>query len=346
MPKRIAVDAMGGDQAPSVVVEGAVEAAQRAEGDLVLLLFGPEAQVEQALEEHGGAAGELPIQVVDAPEVIGMGEAPAAAVKRKQRSSIHLGLGACKKGQADAFASAGNTGAVMAASLFILGRLPEVDRPAVIGIIPTLEGRSLLLDVGTNVDCRPAHLAQFARMGSVYVERVWERKNPTTALLNVGEEPGKGNEQVKAAYKLLDQMPDLHFVGNVEGRDLFIHAADVVVCDGFVGNIILKFGESMATTMLSKMVQRELKRQGVSPKEKSVVQSVLRGVQKPFDYEARGGVPLLGVGGNVLIGHGSSSARAIERMILAAGKVAEENVAASIAAAFEDAPEDASAPAR
>ena len=338
MPRRIAVDAMGGDEAPGVVAEGAVRAIRSAEGTLELLLFGPEARVQEALEAQEGAS-DLPIRVVDAPDVIGMGETPTAAVKQKRHSSIHRGLGACKQGQADAFASAGNTGAIMAASLFILGRLPEVDRPTVMGVVPTLEGRCLLMDVGTNVDCRPAQLVQFARMGAVYVERVWEKATPSVGLLNVGEEPGKGNEQTRQAYELLQAQPDLHFAGNVEGRDMLAHAADVVVCDGFIGNITLKFGESIATTLLREMVRREVERQGLSPKEKAAVQGVMRGVQKPFDYEARGGVPLLGVRGNVLVGHGSSSARAIERMILSAAKVAGQNLPQAIEAAFEEAPE-------
>ena len=340
MPRRIAVDAMGGDEAPAVVAEGAVRATSSSDAALEVLLFGPEARVEAALEEalqsHDGSS-DLPIRVVDAPEVIGMGEAPTAAVKQKKHSSIHRGLGACKEEQVDAFASAGNTGAVMAASLFILGRLPGVDRPTVLGVVPTLEGRCLLLDVGTNVDCRPVHLVQFARMGAVYVKRVWQKETPTVGLLNVGEEPGKGNEQTRAAYDLFQEQTDLNFAGNVEGRDMLAHAADVVVCDGFVGNITLKFGESIATTLLREMVRREIERQGLGPKEKAAVQGVLRGVQKPFDYEARGGVPLLGVDGNVLIGHGSSSARAVERMILSAAEVAEQDLTQAIATAFEEA---------
>jgi len=350
---------MGGDDAPAVVAEGAVRALQSTDdggttddggesGDgeeaLEVLLFGPEERVQAALDEvlaEGGAelrGAELPIRVAHAPDVIGMGEAPATAVKQKQQSSIHRGIGACKEGEADAFASAGNTGAIMAASLFTMGCLPEVDRPSVMGVVPTLEGRCLLMDVGTNVDCRPAHLVQFARMGTVYVRRVWDRPEPTVGLLNVGEEPGKGNEQARAAYDLLAGQPDLDFTGNVEGRDMLAHAADVVVCDGFIGNITLKFGESIATTLLSEMVRREIERQGLSRQEAAAVKGVLEGVQEPFDYEARGGFPLLGVQGSVLVGHGSSSARAIERMIGAAAEVAGLHVPQAIAAAFEEVP--------
>jgi glycerol-3-phosphate acyltransferase PlsX len=345
MPQRIAVDAMGGDEAPGAVVKGAARAARSAEGALELLLFGPEQQVSEALQDCEEDASALPVRVVDAPEVIGMGEAPTEAVKQKPKSSIHRGLGACKEGRADAFASAGNTGALMAASLFILGRLPGVDRPTMMSMVPTLEGQCLLMDVGTNVDCRPAHLVQFARMGTVCAERLEDCEAPTVGLLNVGEEPGKGNEQTRKAYELLEQQPsssDLHFAGNVEGHDVLAHAADVVVCDGFIGNIILKFGESIATTLLREMVRREIKRQDLSREQAAAVQSVLDGVQEPFDYEARGGVPLLGVDGTVLVGHGGSSPHAVERMIFAAADVAGESLPEAIAAAFEDAPDPAS----
>ena len=333
MAIRVAVDAMGGDRAPAVVVEGAVRALEHVGDGLHLLLFGPEARLRAELDRHE-AAPSLPIRTVDAPDVIGMGEAPTAAVKSKPRSSIHLGLGAHKAGEADAFVSAGNTGAVMAASLFILGRLPDVARPAVIGFFPTTKSFCIVLDVGTNVDVRPEHLVQFAQMGSVYAEQVMKRERPVVALLNIGEEPGKGNEQVKAAFELLQRQPGLHFRGNVEGRDLMHHAADVVVCDGFVGNALLKFGESVATS-LSELARQEMERQGLTEEEQALVGRVLRGVQRPFNYEEFGGAPLLGVGGNVLIGHGGSSARAVERMILSAAEVARQDVAGSIAAALD-----------
>lgn len=334
MAMRIAVDAMGGDHAPAAVVEGAVRAAQHAEGALHLLLFGPQARIEEALRTHP-EAGALPLRVMDAPEVVGMGEAPAQAVKRKRQSSIHRGLGAHKKGEADAFVSAGNTGAIMAASLFILGRAPGVERPTVMGFVPTTESYCILLDVGTNVDCRPEHLVQFAHMGAIYAKEVMGRPEPRVALMNVGEEPGKGNDQVKETYDLLSRAaPGLNFVGNIEGRDLLHHAADVAVCDGFVGNLMLKMGEAIGTTLIERLVAREMERQQLSEGERAMVTRILRGVREPFDYEARGGVPLLGVDGTVIIGHGSSSPRAVERMILTAREVAQQDVAGSIAATF------------
>ncbi len=326
---------MGGDQAPGAVVEGALRAARRAEGELEVLLVGPQARVEEALGAHPEAGG-LPLRVLDAPEVIGMGEAPAGAVKKKQRSSIHVGLAAHRQGRADAFVSAGNTGAAMAASLFILKCVPGVERPSVIGFFPTVEGACIVLDVGTNVDCRPEHFVQFARMGAIYAEQVLGRRPATVGLLNIGEEAGKGNEQVKAAYEQLSTCPSIEFRGNVEGRDVVMHAADVIVCDGFVGNIMLKMGEALGTTLLEHLVRAEVERQGLAPAEQRAVQQVVQGIQEPFDYEARGGVPLLGVRGNVVIGHGSSSARAFERMILAARELARQHVAGTIADAFAD----------
>lgn len=333
MATRIAVDAMGGDKAPAVVIEGAIRAV-KVDSDLEILLFGPEESLRDELKSAGVSDG-LPILVVDAPEVIGMGEAPAAAVKTKQRSSIHLGLGAHKQGKADAFVSAGNTGAVMAASLFILGRLPGVARPSIMGFFPTTESYCVVLDVGSNVDCKAEHLVQFARMGSIYASAVMKRERPVVGLLNIGEEPGKGNEQVKAAYDALSGTTDINFKGNVEGRDLMHHVADVVVCDGFVGNVMLKFGESMATAF-PHMVAAEMARQGLDDAQKQLVGQVLAAVRKRFNYEEYGGAPLMGVDGHVLIGHGGSTGRAIERMILAAAEEAREDVAAEIARALGD----------
>lgn len=333
MAIRVAVDAMGGDHAPDVVIKGVLQALQRASGQIEVLLVGPEERLRQELTSHP-AAEALPLHVVHAPEVIGMDESPAAAVKAKRQSSIHVGLAAHREERADAFVSAGNTGAVMAASLFILGRLSGVARPSVIGFFPTTEGVCIVLDVGTNVDCKPEHLLQFARMGTLYARRVQQIESPSVALLNVGEEPGKGNEQVKEAYALLNEASDLHFIGNVEGRDVMHHAADVVVCDGFVGNVLLKFGESLVTAFMH-MVRQEMQTQGLTAEQQQLVGGVLRGVQHRFNPEKYGGAPLLGVAGNVLIGHGSSTARAIAQMVLAAARLAEQDMAHSISAVVE-----------
>ena len=329
---RIAVDAVGGDEAPSVVVEGAIRAIQHAPDDLQILLFGPEDTVKHEIAAHDQAAS-LPIEIVDAPDIIGMGESPSSAVKSKRQSSIHRGLGAVKEGQADAFVSAGNTGAIMAASLFILGRIPGVDRPTIIGYFPTFEGSCIVTDIGSNVDCKPEHLVQFAQMSTIYVRHIFENDDPTVALLNIGEEPGKGNEQVKAAYKLLSETSDIHFRGNIEGGDIFSHAADIVICDGFVGNVLLKFGESV-TTVVPRLAQQEMQRQGLAPDKQRIVGEVLSGVKKGFDPEERGGAPLLGVNGHVLIGHGRSSVVAIQQMILSAADTAAKDVVSPMVSTF------------
>lgn len=322
---------MGGDHAPGVVVEGAVQALRNADGDLRVLLVGPEAAVRAEIARHD--TGGLALDVLDAPDVIGMAESPTTALKAKPRSSIHLGLGANKQGAADAFISAGNTGAAMAAAMFVLGRVPGVSRPALPGYFPTTKSYAIVVDVGANVDCRPEHLVQFAQMGHVFAERAMRRENPTVGLLNVGEEPGKGNETVKAAYDLLAKLDGITFVGNVEGRDVMHHAADVIVCDGFVGNILLKLGESL-TTVLPQLIGAEVRRQGLSADEVGLVQRVFAGVAKPFNYEEYGGTPLLGVDGTVLIGHGGSTPRAIARMIQRAAEVAREDVRGATAAAL------------
>jgi glycerol-3-phosphate acyltransferase PlsX len=331
---RIAVDAMGGDEAPEAVVRGALQALRHADGDLSVLLVGPEEQLHDVLDDHPGGP-EGAIQVIDAPEVIGMGEAPSTAVKQKTSSSIHRGLAAHHDGHADAFVSAGNTGAIMAASMFILQRVPGIKRPSIAGFFPTLRGSSVVLDIGSNVDCKPDHLVQFARMGTVYARQILDNEDPSIGLLNIGEEPGKGNEQVKQAYELLQGAEDLNFAGNVEGSDLLFYAADIIICDGFVGNALLKFGESM-TTVITEMTGQEMERQGLSPDERELVMGVFDEVRKGFDPEAQGGAPLLGVNGNVLVGHGRSSPGAIAQMIHSAMTLASADVVHALEDAFEN----------
>lgn len=337
MPIRVALDAVGGDHAPSAIVAGAVRAVQESAEPLHILLCGPqaavEAELENALTGAGGSAAEM-LTVVDAPDVIAMDESPSQALKSKQNSSIHIGMGLVKAGRADAFASAGNTGAIMAAAYFILGRLPGVSRPSVIGFFPTVRGLCILLDAGANVDCKPEHIAQFARMGTVYAERVMGRPEATVGLLNVGEEPGKGDALSRAAYELLEATEGIRFVGNVEGRAIMQHAADVIVCDGFVGNTVMKYGESVPG-VLKTMLAEAMNAQKLSPEQQRLVFGVLGGITAQFDYETYGGGPLLGVGGNVLIGHGSSNEAAAASMTLAAAELGRHGVAENIAAAFE-----------
>lgn len=329
MAIRIAVDAMGGDHAPAVVVEGVVQAVEAASAPMEVLLASPPAEVAPLLEALAPAV-RARIEVLPAGSVIAMGEAPASAVKGKPDSSIHVGLQAVKSGRADAFVSAGNTGAVMAVALLLLGRLPGVARPTLVGFFPTTKGACLVLDVGSNVDCRPEHLVQFGQMGSIYARAVMGFEAPSVALMNIGEEPGKGNEQVKAAHALMQQAAGLHFVGNIEGRDLFHHGADVVICDGFVGNVMLKLGESMAT-VLPVLVQQEMSRLGLDGPSQQLVGRVLQGVRKRFDYTEYGGAPLLGIDGTVLIGHGSSNARAVARLVEVAAEVVQQQVTETIA---------------
>lgn len=327
MAVRVAVDAMGGDHAPDVVIRGALNAVRQAEGSLHVLLYGPKDRLETMLKAHGS---EPCVSVMHAPQVIGMGEVPVAAVRAKRQSSIHLGLRGHKEGQADAFLSAGNTGAVVAASLFVLDRLPGARRPSIPTYYPTTTGACMLLDVGSNMDSRPEHLVQFAKMGSAYARIIAEINRPRVALLNVGEEPAKGNELVRKAHELLTGAEDLNFIGNVEGRDILHHKADVVVCDGFVGNVVLKLGESIRTA-LPEMIHQELEKIEASPAEKGLFDRVFSRLQRrfnPADYG--GGAPLLGVNGEVFILHGRSSAKAVERCLLLAARAARLNLNGAI----------------
>ncbi|MDR5689917.1 MAG: phosphate acyltransferase PlsX, partial [Armatimonadota bacterium] len=251
---RVAVDAMGGDHAPAEVVAGALAAAERLGIDV--LLVGPDEVVREQLKRHRPPASR--VRVVHASQQVGMDESPTTALRRKPDNSITKGLELVRSGQADAFFSAGNTGAVMAASLLTLGRVEGVDRPAIAAVLPTLRGRLVALDVGANVDCRPRHLLQFALMGSVYAERVLGIPSPRVGLLSNGEEAGKGNELVVRTAELL-RATDLNFVGNVEGRQVFFGACDVLVCDGFVGNVVLKLGEGMAQGLF-QIIREEVRR--------------------------------------------------------------------------------------
>ncbi|HEX8298279.1 MAG TPA: phosphate acyltransferase PlsX [Rubricoccaceae bacterium] len=333
---RVAVDAMGGDHAPGVVVEGALAAAAAGSDRFRVVLVGRESEVRAALAERG--ASDSAVDIVDAPQVVEMSESAGVALKKKPDSSIHRGIGLVKAGRADGFASAGNTGAIMATALFGLGRLPGVLRPALPGYLPTPSGTCVLLDVGANVEVRPEHIVQFARMGSLFGTVFLGKDRPTVGLVNVGEEPGKGTDTIKEAHRLLAEAAEdghIDFVGNVEGRDILRHGADICVCDGFVGNVVLKLAESVAT-ILPEMVRSQITGQGLGPEDAGMVGRVLKGMLSPFDYQNFGGVPLLGIDGTVVIGHGGSSARAVEQMILRTVELAEQNLAARIGRAFRD----------
>ncbi len=327
MAIRVAVDAMGGDSAPAVVVEGAVRAVKASSGRLQVQLCGPETVVQPLLDSFGAPSE---IEVVQAPEVIGMGDSPVAAVRTKPDSSIHVGLRRHKESRADAFLSAGNTGAIAAASLFVLGRLPGVFRPSITTLYPTTRGVCTILDVGSNMDSRAEHLVQFAKMGSAYARIMMDIAHPRIALLSVGEEPAKGNELVRTTHEQLLNIVDLNFIGNVEGRDILHQKADVVVCDGFIGNVILKFGESIMTAV-PEMIQQELKELNAKPAEVALIKEVLSRLARRFDPENYGGGgPLLGVEGEVFILHGSATAGAVEQCIKTAAQAAKANLTNAI----------------
>jgi glycerol-3-phosphate acyltransferase PlsX len=323
---RIAIDAMGGDHAPAEIVTGAVRAAR--ELGVEILLVGPDDRVRAQLATH--RMRDPHVRVVHAPDVIEMHESPTTALRRKRDNSIARALELVRSGQADAFFSAGNTGAGMAAALFTLGRIEGIDRPAIATVLPTLKGRICLVDVGANVDCKPRHLLQFSLMASVYAERVLGIPSPRVGLLSNGEEATKGNDLVLRAGQLLHDT-DLNFIGHVEGRDVFFGKADVVVCDGFVGNVLLKLGEGMALAMF-QIIREEVRRSTRAKIAVWLVRPRLRALQRRVDYTEYGGAPLLGVRGVCVIGHGSSNARAVFNAI----RVAQDAVRGRIVDTIHD----------
>jgi glycerol-3-phosphate acyltransferase PlsX len=319
---KIALDAMGGDVAPEVPVAGAVEALDELPESCEILLVGRKADVTAALQKHGGERPRLTL--VDAPEVVEMGDKPLAAVRGKPNSSIAVGLGLHKRGEAQAFISAGNTGAVMAASTLLLRLHPGVDRPAIGTIFPTMGKPVLVIDAGANVDCSARELSGFAHIGAVYARDVLGRPDPCVGLLNIGEEQEKGNAAVKEAHNLLAHGTAFRFVGNVEGRDILSGECDVVVCDGFVGNVLLKFYESLA------MLVRELMTREMDP---GILQSPgMANVFRTLDYSEIGGAPLLGVRGVSIICHGRSTSRAIKNAIKVALQSVQSNLSQHIGA--------------
>ena len=308
---RIALDAMGTDRHPAVEVEGVVQALRELPEDFGVVLVGDGPRIEAELARWPELTPDR-VEVRHAGQIIQPGEG-VSAVRRKQDSSIVIGLGLQRSGYTEAFISAGSTGAVMAASLFVLGSMPGVDRPAIGTVLPTAGEPCLLIDAGANVDCRPLHLLQFARLGSIYVEDAWQRARPRVGLLNIGEEPGKGDEVTVEAYRLL-RATDLNFVGNVEGRDIIRGVCDVLVADGFVGNVLLKFYESV-TAFFHGLVTERL--------STVVPQRQLDDIFNGFDYTDYGGAPLLGVDGISIICHGGSPPRAIRNAIRVARQAVE-----------------------
>ena len=320
---KVAVDAMGGDFAPRAIVSGAISAARTTKNRIEIVLVGDEEKINHELSLHFRIQ-DLPISVKHASQQIEMHESPVTALKKKRDSSIWVAMDLHKKGEVDAVVNAGNTGAVLGAALLKLRKLDGVIRPAIGTILPKGKGVSFLIDSGTNVDCKPQHLLQFGIMGTVFIKKMLNVKNPRVGLLNIGEEKSKGNELVQSSYELFQSGP-VNFIGNVEGRSILGEEVDVVVCDGFVGNIILKFAESINavyTTNLRRRIGKRLQYQFGA----YLMRPAFRRLKKTFDYAEYGGVPLLGVNGVVIIGHGGSSSKAICNAIFEAEKITKENV--------------------
>jgi glycerol-3-phosphate acyltransferase PlsX len=308
---RIAVDAMGGDRAPCEVVAGAVNAALAQSSISKIILVGDEVAIRAEFEKLPSVPENVVIH--HAAEVVGMGEAPALAVRKKKDSSIGRAVDLVKKGEADAVVSAGNTGAAVVAASLKLRTLGPVERPTIATVMPTCGEPFVLVDAGANIDCSAALLAQFAAMGTVYCRQMFQRDRPVVGLVSIGGEASKGNEVTKEAFRLLSESK-LNFKGNVEGRDLFEGGTDVVVCDGFVGNIILKTSESVAKAV-GHLLKRELVKNPVRMMGTLLLKGALRSMKKQVDPETYGGAPLLGVNGVCIIAHGSSSRRAIAQAI-------------------------------
>ncbi len=326
MPGVIALDAMGSDRAPKPEVEGAIQAARRF--GIQVALVGPEEILRAELSRHPFSRS-LPISVVHASEVIGMDDKAVQAVRAKRDSSIRVGLRLVRDGQASAFISAGNTGAAMATAKMVLGGLPGVDRPALVAIIPTAIGTvSTLLDVGANVDCKPHNLEQFAVMGDIYFRSMFGTARPRVGLLSIGEEEGKGNELTRESFQLLKQLP-LNFIGNVEGRDIYNGKVDVIVADGFVGNVALKTSEGVAN-----LVRATLKETLAATITRQVgyllSRSAFSDFKKRLDHTEYGGAPLLGVKGACFVTHGSSNVNAIKNAVRVASEFVERNITNNI----------------
>lgn len=308
----VALDVMGGDYAPQAILEGAVLSLDTLPADVTVALIGDEAIINSFLTEKGVATDKF--VVIHAPEVIEMGEHPVKALTTKPNSSIAVGFGAMAKGKIVAFASAGNTGAMMAGAMLSVKSIPGVSRPAIVGFAPKFAGgpMNIILDVGANSDCKPEHLLQFGEMGYQYSKYVLGIENPTVGLLNLGEEEGKGTQLLKETYPLLKASPNINFIGNIEGRDIFLNKADVIVADGYVGNVVLKMAESFYDMYFER-----------------------DGFAEPFisqlNFESFGGSPIIGINGNVIIGHGVSGPAAVPNMLRQAIDCARSDIQHHIA---------------
>ena len=319
---KVVVDAMGGDNAPEVTVEGAVEALKVSD-KISIILTGRTEDIKKELQKY--SYDESRISIVQADDVIGFDEPPVMAIRKKKNYSIVVGLNLVKRGEADAFVSAGSTGAILVGGQFVVGRIKGIERAPLAPLIPTAKGPSLLIDCGANVDARSSHLVQFAKMGSIYMEHIVGIKNPRVAIVNIGAEEEKGNMLVKETYPLLKECTDINFVGSIEARDIPNGDADVIVCEAFVGNVILKLYEGLSNTLM-----HEIKAGLMSSLRSKIggllIKPALKKVVKGFIGEDQGGAPLLGLKGLVVKAHGSSGADDIKKAIIQCIQFSEEEI--------------------
>lgn len=320
---RIIIDGMGGDNAPAEIVKGIVLATREISDEIIIV--GIEKEIKKELKKYKGKYTDEQIKIVNATEIITNDDAPVKAIRTKKDSSMARGLSMVKEGEGDLFISAGSTGALMAGGLFILGRIQGIDRPAIASIYPILGGRaSLLVDAGANAECKPNNLLEFATMGSIYMEKVIGRQKPAIGLVNIGVEEAKGTTLTKAAYDLIKKSP-VNFIGNVEAREIPKGACDVIVCDGFTGNVILKLTEGLAWNILQLLKKKFT--DGLTAKMgAALLMGKMKELKSEFDYSEYGGAPILGVKGPIIKMHGSSNANGVKNTILKGIPYAKENV--------------------
>ena len=330
---KIAVDAMGGDYAPEEVVLGAIEAVKAYKYDVVLV--GDEKKIRKVMAEHGSEESER-LTIVHAAEVIEMDEHPAQAIRKKKDASIVVATRLVKEGVCDAVVAPGSTGAAVTAALLELGRIKGIERPCIATPIPSKKGVSVLLDSGANSDSKPKHLVQAAIMGTHYAKYIFNIESPKIGLLNIGAEASKGNELSQTTYPMLEATKTISFYGNIEGRDITEGIVDVVVCDGFVGNVILKFGEGIALFIM-QLVKDSIRKGGILAKLGAMaVMPAFKHLKKRLDFTEYGGAPLLGVDGSFIICHGSSKAKTIRHAVRVAGELVEEDVVGHIRSSIEE----------
>lgn len=337
---KIAVDAMGGDNAPSEIVKGAVEAVSE-RPDITVCLTGQEDIIKKELEKYTYKKEQ--IDIVPASEVIETGEPPVNAIRKKKDSSIVVGMNLVKRGEADGFVSAGSSGAILVGGQVIVGRIKGVERPPLAPLIPTEKGFSLLIDCGANVDARPSHLVQFAQMGSIYMEHVMGVKRPRVAIVNIGAEEEKGNALVKETFPLLKECPGINFIGSIEAREIPHGGADVIVCEAFAGNVILKLYEGVGATMIS-MIKKGMMSSLRSKIGALLIKPALKFTLKSFDVSQYGGAPLLGLKGLVVKTHGSSKANEVKNSIIQCIAFKEQAISEKIGQCLSPKEEDIKEP--